>query len=91
MARDASTSRDRFGSWEPFSTAPIPGAYEPQPYTTTEEHMRKEDRIRQQVENEPARQPNKQPDKTQPPKEQLKGQQQSERPPRKPGALPIPD
>jgi len=87
MARDASTSRDRFGSWEPFSTAPIPGAYEPQPYTTTEEHMRKEDRIRQQSENEPA----KQPDKTQPPKEQLKGQQQSERPPRKPGALPIPD
>jgi len=49
--------------------------------------MRKEDRIRQQSENEPA----KQPDKTQPPKEQLKGQQQSERPPRKPGALPIPD
>ncbi len=53
--------------------------------------MRKEDRIRQQAQTPPA----KPDDKTQRPRpEEVKGQasgERQDRPPRKPGALPIPD
>jgi hypothetical protein len=50
--------------------------------------MRKEDRIRQQGENEPAKGSDKIPAR---PSEQTKNQAQPEQTPRKPGVLPLPD